>query len=198
MNGVITIDENNISIENFEEPEAAKTPGDIESRDALIAKLGCSGQQRSTDETKIITFPRATAQQQSILRTLFPATSKFQEFNLGPIPLRVLELAEIAIEQGLELEIWHEKIPTIDPVLVGYTRDPRYSWMTEYRLIARWGSALDEWPALIKKHSDYLVAKLHGIQADIKAMIEKVNSGDMDDFYNGNRVNPHLSITSSS
>lgn len=129
----------------------------------LIEKLGLAGQQRlinraeSPSGTQIVRNPyrKMTRDEVFVYSVLCPSKCKIAEYDDGPIPLRVLQVASHAAEHFSELHVWSAESAVVkDPVLVGSKteRKPNRSWdETSLFILARWGDVLEPFDKLLDK-----------------------------------------------
>lgn len=95
----------------------------------------------------------------NIYKAICPVVTPLGDYALDPIPLRVLELAELAKPHFDRLVVWHPASgAATDPVLVG---ERKFGLTVAHHAIARWGESLDERPAMVK-------VAAHAIRAEIK------------------------------
>lgn len=152
--------------------ETLKPEADEEAM-ALIASLGL--RTHSTGER--IAYPKPTKEQATVIRILFPTMTKLADYDAGIIPLRVLkEIRSYRAEHPAHhLYIAHDTpVVVADPVLIAIEG---YEWNTfdsnAWRLIARWGTALDSWEKLyslaIAKQHKAIVATLEDVLSRYKA-----------------------------
>lgn len=127
----------------------------------LIEQLGLAGQRdllarhagADGDTTKRCPYRKMEADEQFIYRQLCPQRGTLEKYSAGPIPLRVLQVAAHAKSLNFfeTLEVWaRESAAVDDPVLVGIHKPAGASWGRELFILARWGEALDELPAMMK------------------------------------------------
>jgi hypothetical protein len=150
-----------MNVETYECSETAAEPIEAcEEAVQIMEDLGLEGQKSlvsaKEDEPQARCPYRAmTAEEEFVFRVLCPSTKKLPEYDAGPIPLRVLQIASHA--SGLDLykrfEVWYvAKQPDPDPVLVGIVVDGTYEWDVKVRhILARWGEDLESWPTLVKR-----------------------------------------------
>ena len=137
-------------IEEYTSSEASTMAADAESID-IATRLGLTGQLSLSDGDTLTRQPYGlmTAEQAYVYEHHCPVKTKLEEYTASIIPLRVLQVAALCREQDFfkSLYVWHPKVVTSDPVLVGYTKDNYYSG--EPYLLARWGATLDSYPKLL-------------------------------------------------
>jgi hypothetical protein len=129
---------------------------------ALIDELGLTA-QKSEDGARIC-YPTPTADQAFVMAMLFPKATRLEGYDAGGIPLRVLkEIRSYRMENPSHILVVRHAPPSEikDPVLLAYTgtenhdyyvtlRDPVWA---KFRMVARWGDALDSWESLVAKAS---------------------------------------------
>lgn len=141
-----------IQVESFVPDEFAsdlEDPSTLESRQALINKLGLTG-QKSTTTAEPMSFPVATLRQAAVIQALYPTSTALINYTAQSLPLRVLELADRASIHFGCLTVWHSEDSREGPFLIGtaksYYENPKY-------LICRWGTPLKSWSEL---EADYM------------------------------------------
>lgn len=154
-----------MEVELYNVEEIASSDASAMAADAtaieLIERLGLSGQKKLVSEKTATrqTFKRMTRVDELVFKTLFPESSRVEEFESEAMPLRVLEALETAKanNQFGRFEVWHSRTRKDDPVLVGLTGeanpqpwDAFYFNATGSFLIARWGEALEPFAKLLK------------------------------------------------
>lgn len=125
----------------------------------IIEEMGLSGQQklisRVNDERPTrCPYRKATKEEKTVYGLICPSQGKLSEYADAPIPLRVLQVAMHAKSLNFfeEFVVWSATSADVkDPVLFATRKEPgTYGPTTEYYILARWGDALDEWPAMLK------------------------------------------------
>lgn len=165
--------------ESFEEPELVNEPLEqLECREALVNKLQLKGQKEILKKKRV--FPLITREQAIVFRFFCPQDTKLSEYDLSPIPLRVLELADKAASQGINcLTVWHPAQVKTDPILVGSLTDSLYT-LSNVVLIARWGSELEEWPALVSSFRTRAADAFDACLEEAKAKAKALRIGGLD------------------
>lgn len=148
-----------ILVETFEvldHTEQFSVEADEESR-ALIEKMGLAGQQalykdgsETVDLSARCPYRAMTQEEAKVYALLFPEHTAVRRYSEQAIPLRVLQVAAHADAGGWfdEITVWHQKAYVVkDPLLVGM-RKLNGGWQATPFILARWGEALDELPAL--------------------------------------------------
>ena len=163
-------------VEIYAESETqTMTPDDCEGGLALVNKLGLTKQSEFYKADRpMVPWVEATPEQVFVFRECCPIEEKLADYHAGPIPVRVLEVAEKAQESGFFTDkrglcVWRpESLSDIrrDPVLVGY-RAGRTEWPPVCFILARWGDVLEEWPALLKKALASAGAKIRRVRAEL-------------------------------
>lgn len=121
----------------------------------LIEELGLT--QQKGENGKRLAYPQPTADQGFIIGALFTQATKLENYSAGSIPLRILkEIRSYKAENPGHLLLVRHCAPAQvkDPILLAFTGG--YTWMwdqsatwTDFRLVARWGDALDSWENLM-------------------------------------------------
>lgn len=158
-----------------------------EKWEKLVEESGAEGQKTLVSaETILNPYPNMTMEQKRVYRLCMSKITLFYNYDIDVIPTRVLELAKLAKDAGLEskyqLEVWHEP-GTDDPMLVA-----KLDW-DSYCPIARWGKHLVSFeelrqmaikkmiPNIKKKLSEHKV-QIAGIESDIEAAAKVFLSGE--------------------
>jgi len=159
-----------MQVETFEQTEiSAETgeAGDSAKQIALIIQLGLIGQTKLTKDDSICPYRRMTISEQKIYETIFTSKTKVEEYESGPIPLRVLQIIADAKKYpqiGI-LHIWHEADAAIkDPILVGHDQ-------YKYWILARWGDALAPFEELIIRAGKIIERNYRKSIAEMEARI---------------------------
>jgi hypothetical protein len=117
----------------------------------LIEKLGLVGQKNISKDGNINPFRAMEQREMVVYGALCPEKCDIKKYAVDNIPLRILEIADRAMNTGLyaRIEVWYPKEARIDdPVLVGVVQQKHeYSgggtWTTDkLYLLARWGKML--------------------------------------------------------
>ena len=157
----------------------------------IIEKLGLEGQQAMVSKKPGLRGVRCpyrimTDDEKSVYRQLCPKTTELKRFALEPIPIRVLQVAAHADSLGFfkHLEVWHrEQAAVNDPVLVGVRQDDEHTWRDTYWILARWGDALDEWPAMcaqaIRSWKEKAAEKLNEIITSATVDLQRIESAGL-------------------
>jgi hypothetical protein len=171
-------------VETYECEEVAEaTPEQSEEAIALIAELGLEGQEelvarKGKHDSRLSPYRLMTIDEIFVYSQICPAHTPLNKFKAEPIPLRVLQVASHAREHFKGLEVWsREGAEVKDPVLVGWTGD---SWNKTYSILARWGEALDEWPAVVnaamKLWREHSKANLEHIAKRVRDDLEAIGA----------------------
>jgi hypothetical protein len=198
-----------MQVETYEALEV-DCEGNVESDSeavALIEKLGLAGQQKLIRRTEsgggtIVSrnpYRKLTAEESFVYRELCPEQCKVAEYDAGPIPLRVLQVAAHAADHFKELQVWAATSVAIkDPVLVGVKteRVAGRSWDdTVTFILARWGDVLEPFDKLLEKASasfrarhagtcNTIIAKARAAAAEIEACpVSELFTKSMPTFY---------------
>lgn len=161
--------------EELKNSEATTMAADAESIE-LITKLGLEGQMKLSDPETLTRQPyrEMTALEAYVWRAACPQTTALQKYSLGPIPLRVLQVAAHARELGIyeSLEVWHPRKVVDDPLLVGVPKGETYS--RKRHLIARWGETLVPFEQLIEKARKTFAVEFEATLDRIQNEVEQV------------------------
>jgi hypothetical protein len=177
-----------MQIETYECEETASEPIEAcEEALAIAQKCGLSGQMKSFRKTENghdarCPYRQITKDESAIFSVLCPKRSRVTDYDSSPIPLRVLQV--IAHAQSLEffsrIEVWDKDSPEVkDPVLVGLA-PANESWMPPIQyILARWGSELDEMPALRKAAIETKRRQLRNAASEIGLLASKYDADSM-------------------
>lgn len=180
-----------MEIETYEVTETLSdgSQEDLQSEEyvALVEELGLEGQKTfitrraAGDDTVTERCPYrlATREELNVFRACFPARTELSEFDLSPVPLRVLQIAAHAqrvIPQPdgatLKLVVLHPEDSTLrDPVLLAEVRE---GYDTKYYLLARWGEALDDFETLRGIARKKLIASVKEQLSDIQSRVREM------------------------
>lgn len=157
----------------------------------LIEVLALEGQKSliSPEKKAVRPYNLLTKEQQFICAILFPTVTPISDYDVGPIPYRVLKEAANAKEHFGHLYILHEAPMQIhDPILVG-TKESIYGSLgaaSKYELqkislIARWGTALESWENLyeqaVKKHVQNTLNNFKAFKSKVENAIGLLEQG---------------------
>jgi hypothetical protein len=117
------------------------------------------------DGLDIVPYRLITKDEQFVYKVLCPVTSAVENYDGSPIPLRVLQIVAHARELEIgKLEVWSAEGAVKDPGLVAIGGG-------DTRLLARWGSELEDFGVLklkaVKLWKSVRLAILKRIQAQI-------------------------------
>lgn len=158
-------------VETYEVDETTEDDTELEALKAdneslhLIDKLGLDGQTALVckDETTglktRIPYQEMSSEELRVYECLFPQKTLVTEYRHGIIPLRVLQVIAHAKEMFEEVYVYHKKMVDPDPVLVGMVAKEDGETKQRLFLLARWGSALDNFQILLKQAQEKLKVK---------------------------------------
>lgn len=134
---------------------------------ALIQELGLKLQVDKDNSVARMGYPSPTKDQSFVLMTVFAQATKIEDYDAGCIPLRVLkEIRSYKAEHPKHRLFIRHDVPSVvkDPVLLAYCGQHEWMWNQDcsgpdYRLIARWGDALEPWDALVMKGKKLMATK---------------------------------------
>lgn len=147
-------------VESFACEETSSEPPEAsEAAVALIQSLGLQGQwslvTTSNGRQSRLPFRQIRRDEDFVYRTLCPTSTTLEAYSSSPIPLRVLEIAEIAKSSGVfdkGLRVWDRADASVkDPVLVGLASVPNQTWGELTYILARWGEELESFPTLVQR-----------------------------------------------
>lgn len=151
-------------VETFECTETASEPIEASEEAArIIETLGCSGQAMllsTVADTQRLTrcpFRLITADEDFTYRVLCPQETPLKDYRNSPVPLRVLQIAELASSLGMfeKFIVWDRvSAAEKDPVLVATRKNPTTTWQTDTYILARWGSELETFSTLYRRAVD--------------------------------------------
>lgn len=139
---------------------------------ALVEKLGAAKQAEVyyNATRQVVPYRKMTPTEHAVYKLLFPIREAIDKYDAGPIPLRVLQVgahAKEVLESGT-LVIWHQGVGKDDPIL---TLRVGSEYSGSYYLLARWGTALEEFAVLqeqaVKKFALAAVTKLHSLKLEV-------------------------------
>lgn len=161
-------------VETFEVLDAEEcTPEADAEAVALAEKLGLKGQKKLLSEDEL---PRRSPYRQMTNRERFTygllcsQRTKVEEYDIEPIPLRVLQVLSHAKELGIfaGFFIMHEAVVK-DPVLVAHVGS---EYSGEYYILARWGAELETFEILVGKAIKLASEKLKRALAKIRTQLD--------------------------
>lgn len=176
-----------MQVETYEQIEVTSEPTAAPDAEAiaLIEQLGLNGQrsliapQEPGSKAAVIPYARVTAEESDTYAVLFPTAVYAEDYDAGPIPVRVMQVIAHARELGLRCVIWYpsDAVRRDDPILVGYQKDSphgaRYLDRPKALLLARWGTALRPFPDLKREAAaiarESLLAKLSKTKREMEA-----------------------------
>jgi hypothetical protein len=135
--------------------EAIGTTPEVEAEALqLIEDLGLDGQKSlvvKDDEggESRIPYPEMTKQEIVVYKIRFPVQDKAQEYSMGILPIRILQVVKHAKELFDRVYIWHDKVRDPDPILIGKIGEKHY-------LLARWGEALAPFKQIMEEAREKL------------------------------------------
>jgi len=177
-----------MAVETYELDEVQEeTVEECAEARALIDELGLDGQKPKTgadSKKQRLPYRLMTPEERAVFKTLCPAEARLADYDAGPIPLRVLQIAAHAKPLFDELYVWHPVGHDKDPVLVGCNGP---SYCNDRFILARWGGELDEWPALLKRaarlHTERVVDRLETIAKKVtRALNDACDGVSVEDF----------------
>lgn len=140
--------ENGVS--EYADPIAAERFVTLAREMGLVGQSGLVGAVRPSAHA----FRPMSAVEQFTFGALFPTKTPVEKYAGEPMPLRVLEVLKKAREAGQfkRFEVWSPEVGTTikDPVLVGIGTG-RWDFEEIPHPVARWGDALEEFSALVKR-----------------------------------------------
>lgn len=170
--------------------ELGNMAADAEAQE-LIEKLGLCGQRELLNPETCTRFPYRlmTPVEHKVYSLSFPQRDKLEDFRVGIIPVRVLQVAAFVKENApadmtAGLYVWHCGSAKEDPLLVGHTQ----SYGGKFYLLARWGDALESFEKLTEK-----AKKIWMIKA--KAKLEKSISSIREDLASMDSITEELFAT---
>lgn len=179
-----------VQVQTFEQTEV-NAVGETEKLDAeaieLSERLGLTGQRSlvSTGEVKTLCPYRVmTKEERVVYEMLCPEKQKVENYDKGPIPLRVLQVLAHAKELGIftGFKVWHATIGD-DPILVAYKEE--HSSATWF-LLARWGEVLEDFAVLgqraLAQWKPQVEARLREIQSQVTGHLATVQHRTLKDM----------------
>lgn len=168
-------------VETFEELEHDHETGapecDAEAI-AIMEKMGLEGQLSmltrgaAPEERRRHPYREMRKDEIIVYRQLLPKTTDLKSYKMGPIPVRVLQVAAHAQEFFDVLHVWHPEAEVKDPLLVGGIG--KYSWRPDQQFIlARWGEVLLPWDELVKRAAQSFRDKAKAEAIRIRAKVDQ-------------------------
>jgi hypothetical protein len=144
------------------------------------ADLGLDGQLALTSEDKSpIPFDAMNEVALRVYGTLCPAKVDYRKYRRTAIPLEVLSLIHLSVNEKYfaGIEIWHdEKSP--DPLAVGFLQPNGEFTNKEFFMIARWGDVLRPFEKLkelaLARYTKTSKLTLQGKIADLQQRLESL------------------------
>ena len=105
-------------------------------------ELGLTAQlELANPEKSPIPFESMNTVSQRVYETLCPSRVNYKEYRKTAIPLEVLGLIHLSVNEGYfeKIDIWYDD-KTPDPIAVGLVKISSYQY--DYFTIARWGDVL--------------------------------------------------------
>ncbi len=147
----------------------------------LMQKMGLSKQLDLTNPETATRFPYRlmTPLEHKVFKFIFHEQSKFEEYDGGLIPLRILQVAahvrDMTPSPIKKLMVWHTGVAKEDPLLIGHTSD----YGGTFYLLGRWGDALESFDALIvKAKKAWLAAATAKIKTEVAEWNQAMNGLD--------------------
>ena len=144
-------------------------------------ELGLSDQLALTSEDKSpIPFEHMNTAMKRVYETLCPEKVDFKKYKKTTIPLEVLSLIHLSVNEGYfnEIEIWYDD-KTPDPLVVGVNKTGEYE-ARDYYTIARWGDVLkpfDELKTLaLARYTDTATINLKHKLSETQSLLDNVKT----------------------
>jgi hypothetical protein len=161
-------------------PSEASTMAQDSEACELIEQLGLKGQKKLiTPETETrCRYAKMTKLEVTVYGTLFPQHTEITEYESQSIPLRVLQILALCMQEKQfdKYVVWHQADPKKDPLLVGIKKTGQ--WSEDVYLIAQWGDALAPFEALTAKAELVIEAKVRAgllkVQQSVAAALATV------------------------
>lgn len=166
-------------IEDSKHSDASTMALDAEAA-ALVEALGLEG-QKSLQNPETLTrcpYPVAEAEDVTLFRVLNGESCAPENYNLDPIPVRVLQVLQHAksLDFFTHYQVWYPKRARVqDPVLVAFRtwRPPGRTWdTTDTYILARWGKMLEPLDVLSKRAVEAAREKFLSQMEEFGAKIE--------------------------
>lgn len=158
---------------------------------ALIEQLGLEGQQKintsassAGEEDPADAFRNhyqlCTAEQQMVIMEFFQKHKSVQEYDNGPIPLRVLKEVAFIKEHFGTVEVFYAPpAEIVDPIIIAHPEPEVFRWgasanrLASSFMICRWGDALAPWSDLYR---DAVASRMLKMENKLKGIIGKCNA----------------------
>jgi hypothetical protein len=172
--------EMNTIVETFVIEETAPLIYDNEQLDKwneLVSNMGLTGQTKIVNTTKSpVPFLFMKNSLVATFNTLCPCHTNIKDYSLTPIPVEILSLVQLSINENYfdEIQIWYDD-KTLDPACIGLRyeneehREKKYTWYRQKYLIGKWGDvrrSFEELFEIAKKR--FVSEKIIQLKSDIK------------------------------
>jgi hypothetical protein len=167
-----------MEVETYElqETEVPVSEEEKEEYTKLTEDLGLEGMGELLDREGVIPFQRLDSAQKNIWNAFAPSEHRLKDYRESIIPLRVLALCKLGIDEEYfdEVRIWSESEVDPDPIAVGLVfRDGNQYSIEAYYLIARWGEALRSWEEVVRIAREKLTRKA---EVELKARLSRLKA----------------------
>jgi hypothetical protein len=143
----------------------------------LINTLRLKGQESLlTKDGGRCPYREMTSEEFFVYEKVCPTKQKVEEYDGGPIPLRVLQIVSHAREFFDHMLVWHAGRGNPDPVLAGYKTPGGKAF-----LLARWGTELEEFPILRKCACDVYRSEYKVKCAEYEATMSQKKNRELTD-----------------
>lgn len=154
----------------------------LEEWKRLNESLGLTGQQSLAKPDKSpIPFMFMKESVNSIFQVLCPRETEYKSFDITPIPLEILKLISLSVEEGYFSTIlikWDDQTP--DPVVIGqvkkYGEWQNYNWDTAKEASEALGKEVSKWNCETK---NYLIGKWGDVKYSMDQLAEMAKGRHM-------------------
>lgn len=150
-------------------------------------ELGLDGQlELASSDKSPVPFEFMNTVTLRVYETLCPQKENYKRYNKTAIPLEVLSLIALSVQENYftDIQIWFDD-KTPDPLAVGLIRN-KDGYSNTYYTIARWGDVLRPFDELKEKaisvYRRSAEIKLKSKMADVKSKIDQLESNVMGYF----------------
>jgi hypothetical protein len=152
-----------MQVETYQEQEISFNKEELEGHKELCEQLGLIKQVELHREKTVDVYRKMTAEEVFVFLTNFPnqvELKDYQEF----IPVRVLQIVAHYREVHPEMKVWLAcpEPGRPDPVVYG-SQYQLASWNTSATIIARFGSALEDFSVLRKRALEIMQKRLSNL-----------------------------------
>jgi hypothetical protein len=151
----------------------------LEEWKSITESLGLSGQVILAQPNKSpIPFMHLKQNIMNVFLTLCPREVEYRNFNITPIPLEILRLIQLSVNEDFFTRIsirWDDKSP--DPVVIGerklFGKPSNYRFRTKEQAEKELGQEISSWSY---ETNYYLIGKWGDVKESFEVLVEKAKS----------------------